>query len=80
MSVRFLILATLLITIVRALVSVGTFFVALPLWTDMVLSRHLSAYVGKLQFVVSDEYIGWPLRRIGLIFNTRRIASYLTSR
>jgi len=59
MSVRFLILATLLITVIPALVSVGAFFVALPWWTDAVLSRHLSTYVGKLQFVVSDEYIGW---------------------
>jgi hypothetical protein len=59
MSVRFLILATVLITIIPALVSVGAFFVALPWWTELVLSRHLSTYVGKLQFVVSDEYIGW---------------------
>jgi hypothetical protein len=59
MSVKFLILATLLITVIPALISVGAFFVALPWWTDMVLSRHLSTYVGKLRFVVSNEYIGW---------------------
>jgi len=59
MSARLLILAALLTTVIPILVGAGAFFVALPWWTDSVLSRDPGTCMRKLQFVVSDEYVGW---------------------
>ena len=63
MSARLLSLGALLTTIIPSLVGAGAFFVALPWWADSVLSRDLSGYVSRLQFLVCDEYVGWASSR-----------------
>jgi hypothetical protein len=58
MSARFVFLAALLTTVIPILVSAGALFVMLPWWADTILRSDLSLR-GRIEFVVSNEYVGW---------------------